>query len=229
MNSNNSKKAQKNKKWQPFKYFFYDFVKFTGAIPAFIMVRPKFIYENASAKKHVKGGAMVICNHTTFMDPIIVHCALWYRRLNFLAAKEVFKSDLSKWFFRNMHCITVDRENFNYSTYKTIVERLKQNKLVVIFPEGHIEDKEAKLQSFKSGAAMMACMAGVPVVPYYVAPKKSKWSRTCVVVGEPITPEHSDSPMPDMTSVDSFNTSLQKKEDELSKIYLKYKKEKNDD
>ena len=45
-------KLKKNKKKKrPFEYFFYDFVKVTGAIPAFVIVRPKFIYENENAKK----------------------------------------------------------------------------------------------------------------------------------------------------------------------------------
>ena len=212
-------KLKKNKKKKrPFEYFFYDFVKVTGAIPAFVIVRPKFIYENENAKKHVKGGAMVICNHASFIDPIIVHCAMWYRRLNFLAAKEVFKSGLSKWFFRHMHCITVDRENFNYSTYKSIVDNLKKDRLVVIFPEGHLEANSATLQSFKSGAAMMACMANVPVVPIYVAPKKSKWHRTKIVIGEAVYAERSDSPIPDMSTVEKFNQALQKKESDLRDI-----------
>ena len=161
---------------------------------------------------------MVICNHASFIDPIIVHCAMWYRRLNFLAAKEVFKSGLCKWFFRHMHCITVDRENFNYSTYKSIVDNLKKDRLVVIFPEGHLEANSATLQSFKSGAAMMACMANVPVVPIYVAPKKSKWHRTKIVIGEAVYAERSDSPIPDMSTVEKFNQVLQQKESELRDI-----------
>ena len=212
-------KLKKNKKKKrPFEYFFYDFVKVTGAVPAFIIVRPKLIYENENAKKRVKGGAMVICNHASFIDPIIVHCAMWYRRLNFLAAKEVFKSDLSKWFFKHMHCITVDRENFNYSTYKSIVDNLKKDRLVVIFPEGHLEANATTLQGFKSGAAMMACMANVPVVPIYVAPKKSKWERTRIVVGEAVYAEGSDSPIPDMITVEKFNQALQQKESDLRDI-----------
>ena len=43
-------KKEKNKK----KYFFYDFVKITAAIPGLLWFRPKRIYVNEKAKKKIE-------------------------------------------------------------------------------------------------------------------------------------------------------------------------------
>ena len=54
-------KKEKGKK----SYFFYDFVKITAAIPGLIWFRPKRIYVNENAKKKIKGGALLISNHSS--------------------------------------------------------------------------------------------------------------------------------------------------------------------
>ena len=42
------------------RYWFYDFVKLTAALPGLLWFRPKWIYENEAAKKRVRGGAIYV-------------------------------------------------------------------------------------------------------------------------------------------------------------------------
>ena len=84
----------------PFRFFVYDFVKFTGALPVLIWYRVKCVYENKLAKKKIKGGALICANHIGFSDPIILNIATWYRRMHFVATNDLFNTKLKAWFFR---------------------------------------------------------------------------------------------------------------------------------
>ena len=75
-----------------FRYFFYDFMKVTGALPGLIWLRPKWIYETPTAKKRLRNGCIVISNHHSFFDPVYLMYAIWYRRHHFICGKEFFES-----------------------------------------------------------------------------------------------------------------------------------------
>ncbi|MBE7055853.1 MAG: 1-acyl-sn-glycerol-3-phosphate acyltransferase [Ruminococcaceae bacterium] len=214
------KDKQKSKK-RLFKNFCYDFVKLTGAVPAMILYRIKYHYETPSAARKIKGGAIVISNHLGPLDPIRVHCILWYRRLNFVAMKELFDTKVKGWFFSKMHCIPVDRENFNMSTFSKVMDVSKEGGITCIFPEGHITLGDEAINTFKSGMILMALRAGVPIIPIYMAPQKSIWSRQNVVIGEPIDIKALCGKIPDIKAIENAAETLRKKEIELMELYIK--------
>ena len=59
-------KVEKKRKNKIFVNFFYDFAVATGAVPGLIWLRPKRIYENPAAKKHIQGGALIVNGSSTF-------------------------------------------------------------------------------------------------------------------------------------------------------------------
>lgn len=203
----------KNKK----NYFFYDFVKITAAIPGLIWFRPKRIYANESAKKKIKGGALLISNHSTNVDPIILMFAVYYRRHHFIATKEVFDTKLKRFLFENFHCIEIDRENFGMDVFRNIIDLLKDGKLVVMFPEGHLTKAE-EVQKFKSGVVLMSISSQKPIVPVYVKVRKSFWHRQCVVFGEPLNLVEILGKMPSLSDMDRIADVLVEKEKELKQI-----------
>ena len=214
---NSKDKLSKNKK-SVFRNFCYDFVKVTGALPALILYRVKYIYENENARRKLKGGAIVIANHLGFTDPIRIHCIFWYRRLHFIAMKELFDTKLKNWFFRKMLCIPVDRENFNMSTFSKVIEVSKEDGITCMFPEGHITTGDETINTFKSGMILMALRAKVPIVPVYMAPQKNIWSRQHAVIGEPIDINELCGKIPDIKAIENAAETLRKKELELKEI-----------
>lgn len=213
-------KPQKNKK-SLFRHLCYDFVKLTGAIPGMIFYRVKYIYENENARKKIKGGAIVISNHLGPPDAIRVHCIFWYRRLHFIAMKELFDTNLKNWFFTKMLCIPVDRENFNMSTFSKVMEVTKEGGVICMFPEGHITLGDEAINTFKSGMILMALRAKVPIVPVYMAPQKNIWSRQHAVIGEPIDINELCGKMPNIQEIENAAVALRNKELELKEIYHK--------
>ena len=203
-------KKEKNKK----SYFLYDFVKITAAIPGLLWFRPKRIYVNENAKKKIKGGALLISNHSTNIDPIILMFAVYYRRHHLIATKEVFDTKFKRFLFESFHCIEIDRDNFGMNIFRRIVDLLKCGKLVVMFPEGHVT-KDEEVQKFKSGMVLMAVTSKKPIVPVYIKVRKSIWQRQCIVFGEPINPVETLGGMPSLADMDRIADVLREKEKEL--------------
>lgn len=229
MNSKDNATNQKRKKKRrnPFRYFLLDFVKVTGALSAALWIRPKRLFENKQAKKHVRGRAVVIANHTSIKDPIALYFALWYRRVHMLTLKEIFEKKIGNWFFSNIHCIPVDRDNFNIETFRAMTEALEDDRVLGIFPEGAISHEKSTVQSFKSGAALIAIKTRSPIIPIYIAPPVKWSSRVVMVIGEPIDPIEVCGETPSLRGIDELSKKLREKELKLMEIYSTWRERKS--
>lgn len=224
MQKERSKQNKKEKK-RPFRYFLFDFVKVTGALPTLLWFRPKYIYQSKAAKRKVKkGGALFVANHTGFTDPVVMHCAVWYRRLHFVATKNLFCTKMKNWFFTHMLCISIDKENFGVSSFKEIVRKLQTGHAVGIFPEGGINADEHIVKAFKSGAVMMALQANAPIVPMYIVKREKWYRRTRVVIGEAVAVEREK--MTTLKDIETFSQRLHDIEVELQTVYEERRKRK---
>lgn len=209
-------KAQRG--W-PMSKPFYDFVKITGAVPALLWYRPRVIHCGEYNLKSLKG-VMVCSNHIGMTDPILVQAAFWYRRMRFMATKELYSSKLKRFFFNNVDCILVDRDNFSMDSFHTVCDALKNGQLVAIFPEGAIKGGDgAPISKLKSGAALMAHMGNAPIVPVYLVPKKHWYSRATVLVGDPIFIKDIYGSRPSMAEINSASELIRTHELELIKYY----------
>ena len=163
---------------------------------------------------------MVISNHPTWVDPIIIQLAFPFRRLNSLATKDLFDSQAKMRFFTLMHCIIVDKDNFSLSSFHEVVGRLEEGKLVVIFPEGRVSANGApELTAFKSGAVLMAHKAGVPILPMYIVKKKKWYQRQHIVMGMPLDIPKMLGKMPSMKALTEASDLLLNKELELKNYF----------
>ncbi len=212
-------KPKKKRPLFSFKFLLYDFVKFTGALPAFIWIKPRKAYVNKAAVREVKGGAIIISNHTGVTDPVKLHFAFWYRRFYLLAFKELFSNRLSTFFFKKMLCLPVDRENFNMNTFNTVQDVAGKGYPVGIYPEGRIVHNEGSVGDFKGGAVMMALRSNVPVIPVYCSPYGGFFSITDIIVGEPIDVKALCGAVPDIGKLESVSKYIREKELELIEIY----------
>lgn len=166
--------------------FFLDFVRFTGCIPALLWTRPKVHYMGDKKKSRPKKGVLIASNHVTFIDPIALYCVFWYRRVHFLATKDLYKNRWFGWMLTAVGCIQVDKENFSMMSLHETVDRLKAGKAILIFPEGQVNNGQQETLSFKSGTVLMAKLGNVPVLPIHIVRPEKRFSRYHVVIGEPV-------------------------------------------
>lgn len=196
-------------------YLFFDIAKATAAIPGLIAFRPKLVYENDKAKKRVRGGALVVANHFGFFDPVYLQYSLWYRRMHFVCLKHFFDGRF-RWVFKAVHCIPVDRDRIEMETIREVTGCLKNGKVVAMFPEGHINVSPETLDTFKSGAVLMALKGNSPIVPVYIRPRRNKLERLVLVIGEKFdVKENCSGGIP---AIEECSRLLRTKEEELQKI-----------
>lgn len=198
------------------KYIPYDFIKVTAA-PGILWFRPKIVYQNEEAKKRLRGGALLICNHIGFFDPIYVMMTVWYRRHRFICHKQFFESK-ARLFFKAFRCIPIDSKNVSTETIRTVVDCMKKGEIVSIFPEGHINDGGKEMQAFKSGAVLMALKSGKPIVPIFVKEKTKWYGRLKAAVGEPIDVAGLCGQRPTFTKMDEISKLLYQRENELKEL-----------
>lgn len=199
--------------------FFLDFVRVTGAIPALLWKRPRIHYIGNKAKSQPKGGVLIASNHITFTDPILLYLVFWYRRVRFLATKDLYKNGLVTFLFNLAGCIQVDKDNFNMRSLHHVIDRLKAGKAITIFPEGQVNSSQQTL-SFKSGAVLMAHLAGVPILPVYLARRKKWYHRCVVIVGEPIDVGSLCSRFPTMEEMQRAADHIHQQETALEQYYI---------
>ncbi len=213
------------KKHKLFHNFIYDFVKIT-AIPGLLYYRPKYIHFEHEPKERIRGGALVISNHVGFADPIYVMMGIWYRRHRFVCMKEFYEKKFVAWLFNRFHCIPIDRENFNIASFREIIDALKNDEMVSMFPEGHVNFEGDGLNQFKSGMVLMALMSGKPVVPVYIENRKSVFERLKIGIGAPFDVTAVYGRRPNMKQVGEIADMLFRKEEELRNYCRTYGSEK---
>lgn len=217
MNSN--KKENKKKRECD---FFYNFVKITGAIPALLWARQK-VYHISDGKlvkgNKIKGRVLICSNHIGFTDPLLLNCIFWYRRVFFLAMQELFSTKLTRFFFNGMKCIPVDRSNFSMATFHAVTDRLKNDRAVLIFPEGQVNGNNSEILAFKSGAVLMATTSCAPLLPVYIVKREKWYHRYVVLIGDPVNFTDTYGARPSMQNMREASELLHSKEEELMRYY----------
>lgn len=116
---------------------------------------------------NVKGPIIIAGNHIHLMDQcnIIISTK---RIINYMAKKEYFDSFKTRWFFKLVGCIPVDRSKKDPSSKNSAIEILKNGGAIGIFPEGTRNKTEEKLLPFKFGAVSMARETDASIIPVAV-------------------------------------------------------------
>lgn len=125
--------------------------------------------------------------HRTWWDPLYFALAASPKEFSFMAKEELFKNPILRFILKKAHAFPVKRDNPGPSVIKTPVKSLKNSDLsLIMFPSGTRHSEE-----LKGGAALIAKMAKVPIVPaVYQGPVTLgglfKRQKVTVRFGEPI-------------------------------------------
>lgn len=178
-------------------------------LPTQIKYRTRKYYLDPEAKgKHLKGGALIVSNHTSFEDPIFINSLFWYRRLYFLTGEVLMDKKLWGRLLKWAGCIRIDRNISDIESIRTCVNKLKQGYPLVMFPQGGIK-REQDVEEIKTGAILIALQAKVPILPIYSEKPKKWYQRRKAVIGEPLfCSEHCSKKMPSMADMEHLSKLL---------------------
>lgn len=135
-------------------------------------------------KNIVKGGAILVCNHLSNTDPLLI-ISYNTRKVHSLGKKELFNTKFKAWFFRSVCVISLDREKPDITAIKTSLKVLNNGGLLSMFPEGTRNKKDENLQEIKNGCCMLAIKAKVPIIPINIQKKAKIFRRNKIIIGKP--------------------------------------------
>lgn len=111
-----------------------------------------------------KGGVIMVSNHVSGLDPLLLIAAS-KRPLRFMIAKSEYDRFGLTWLFRAVGCIPVARDRRVEGAFRSAVRALEAGEVLAMFPHGRIQlDSEPPIK-LKAGAVKLAQMAGCPIYP----------------------------------------------------------------
>jgi 1-acyl-sn-glycerol-3-phosphate acyltransferase len=169
---------------------------FIGAVTAG-PIRRVFRFKS-TGEEHLprEGGYVLSANHMSNLDPWPLGIPLWpERQLRFMAKAEMYKPPL-KWILEPAGAFPVRRGMGDEEAMERAVELARSGEVVAIFPEGTRRNKGRIKKAIKkshrarprTGAARVAILAGVPLVPAAIGGTESllKLGPLRVAYGPPI-------------------------------------------
>jgi 1-acyl-sn-glycerol-3-phosphate acyltransferase len=140
---------------------------------------------------------IVVANHSSNLDPPLVAMAFMQYQVDFMAKIELFKPPIMEMWSRTVGCIPVDRGKGSVKAMREAIRRLKNGRIVGIFPEGS-RSTDGDLREAKRGTGFLIAKAEVPVVPCYIKgsgeafPKGGgirRGTQIDVYIGKPVRPD----------------------------------------
>ena len=117
------------------------------------------------------GQYLILSNHKSIIDPLIVEVALKNKGVNslWIAKKELYNSFFFGMFTRNGGTILLDRDSKQMSSFFTsIKESVAEGYSICVFPEGTRNKTEAPLAEFKDGSQIIAVKNRLQILPMYI-------------------------------------------------------------
>ena len=123
-----------------------------------------------------EGGVLLACNHQSFFDPVSSTLAL-YREGNYMARDTLFLNPLFKRLIESLNAFPVKRGASDVGAVKEIMRRLKDQKIVVVFPEA-TRTRDGEIGSVNANSLSIAKKTGVAIVPTVIDGAFEAWPRT---------------------------------------------------
>jgi 1-acyl-sn-glycerol-3-phosphate acyltransferase len=124
-----------------------------------------------------KGPAVVVSNHVSYMDPILLAGSV-KRPMRFVMYHRIFHIPLLRFFFEHLRAIPIagamEDEQLMNEAFERVDEELEAGNIVCIFPEGAIT-RDGEIQRFRPGIEKIIARRQVPVVPVALGRLWGSW------------------------------------------------------
>lgn len=187
--------------------FIYSLVpEFLVRFVAYILVHTIYRIKKTGLQKIPdEGAALLVCNHVSFVDALILGGCV-RRPVRFVMYHKIFDVPVLSWFFRTVKAIPIapakENEALLARAMDEIERELEAGQVVCIFPEGGLS-ADGDIAEFKGGVQKILERKAVPVVPMALSglwgsffsrargaamgslPRRF-WSRILLDVGQPV-------------------------------------------
>lgn len=164
--------------------------------PCLLIFKLKFSYSIIHRERiPTQPPFFILSAHRNYFDPFLIGI-ITSLPIYYITTFEVFRSPLSRFLFRKLHCIPRKRYLTDSRATREIVEKINEGSVIMIFPEGE-RSWAGNMNPFKSQVLkLLKHYSSVPIVPiridgnYHAWPRWRKWFRSSQVtltVQEPLT------------------------------------------
>ncbi len=118
-----------------------------------------------------EGQYLLVSNHRSIIDPLIIEVALEETKIFglWVSKKELYNSFFFGLFVRNAGSVLLDREKSQMSGFFSDVKKgVKEGSSIFIFPEGTRNKTDKPLSTFKEGSRIIALKNRLPILPVYI-------------------------------------------------------------
>ena len=154
-----------------------------------VPILPTFYFKTkivGRKNRRFKGNVILMCNHTSMWDAVLMFCTFWTKTFYFLSAALLFnRSKRFTWFISTLGAIKVERTKTDMFAINSAIETLEQGKSLMIFPEG-LRSLDGTILKFQPGAAIVALITGTPIIPAFIGGNYGLFKQAKLVIGEQI-------------------------------------------
>jgi len=181
----NQQNIVKKTKLNPVRIFCYQIFRAVVTLGYYLFYNLKI-----EGKENVPhdGGYVFASNHRSYADPVLISIPT---RIPFayMAKEELFKNKFFSALIRFFGAFPVSRGKGDTSVIDEAIKRLNKGYNLVIFPEG-TRSKDGTVGKGKTGVALIAAKAQVPVIPVGISfSGKLKFRKKIIIkLGKPISP-----------------------------------------
>jgi len=130
----------------------------------------------------LSGPAIVVSNHLSGLDPLVMSAAA-SRPLRFMIAAEEYDRWWLRWFFHAIGCIPVERTGRPQRALAIARQALEAGEVIALFPHGRIVRDGDRPPPLKRGVLHLAETTGAPIVPMRLEGVRAQgWTVPAVVV-----------------------------------------------
>jgi 1-acyl-sn-glycerol-3-phosphate acyltransferase len=112
------------------------------------------------------GPAILVCNHQSFLDPVMVALRL-YRPVSYFARSDLFNNPAFGWFIRSLNAFPVRRGEADIGALRQALRCLADGNLLCFFAEGH-RTPDGEIGPIQKGITLLIRKSRVPVIPVVI-------------------------------------------------------------
>jgi len=147
-------------------WILYYFGLLNGIFALLLFFKTKVYYEDGNRHNlRIKSGTIIISNHRSFLDPLVIAIKFFFNKLHFIIAdyyKGKYKA--GKFMMKTLGGILVDIEGQSLDFIEKSRKIISKNGVILMFPEGGFKHTYEP-QKFSAGYVMLAVKTGARILP----------------------------------------------------------------
>ena len=190
-----------------FRVFVWFIIKCILYFP-FRIIFPTRVINKKELRKHRGKGVVICCNHKSYVDGPLLFMLFFWRKKRFLVKPSMFDTKFKDRNMRALGCYPVERGK-DLSLMKYTKAMLQKNRAIVMFPEGMRVFNPEDALALRNGAAMVAIMNNVPIVPMVMKRAPKVFRFNAVKIGATISTEQYQGKKMEKTDLAELSAKIQ--------------------